>query len=75
MLDTVRERIARHQRENIGEKDTNAALIVPVLRALGWDVEDLEEVKLEYAVDRRTILSTMPSSCCEARACSSGRSR
>lgn len=38
VLDTVRERIARHQRENIGEQDTKAALIVPVLRALGWDV-------------------------------------
>lgn len=48
VLDTVRERIARHQRENIGEQDTKAALIVPVLRALGWDVEDLEDVKLEY---------------------------
>jgi len=47
-LATVRERIARHQRENIGEQDTKAALIVPVLRALGWDVEDLEDVKLEY---------------------------
>lgn len=45
---TVRDRIARHQRENIGEQDTKAALIVPVLRALGWDVEDLEDVKLEY---------------------------
>lgn len=48
VLDTVRERIARHQRESIGEQDTKAALIVPVLRALGWDVEDLEDVKLEY---------------------------
>jgi hypothetical protein len=47
-LVTVRDRIARHQRENIGEQDTKAALIVPVLRALGWDVEDLEDVKLEY---------------------------
>lgn len=45
---TVRDRIARHERENIGEQDTKAALIVPVLRALGWDVEDLEDVKLEY---------------------------
>src|ERR1019366_4803747 len=45
---TVRERIERYQRENIGEQDTKAALIVPVLRALGWDVEDLEDVKLEY---------------------------
>jgi len=48
VLDTVRERITRHQRESIGEQDTKAALIVPVLRALGWDVEDLEDVKLEY---------------------------
>jgi hypothetical protein len=47
-LATVRDRIARHERENIGEQDTKAALIVPVLRALGWDVEDLEDVKLEY---------------------------
>jgi hypothetical protein len=47
-LVTVRDRIARHERENIGEQDTKAALIVPVLRALGWDVEDLEDVKLEY---------------------------
>jgi hypothetical protein len=47
-LVTVRDRIERHQRENIGEQDTKAALIVPVLRALGWDVEDLEDVKLEY---------------------------
>jgi hypothetical protein len=47
-LATVRDRIARHQRENIGEQDTKAALIVPILRALGWDVEDLEDVKLEY---------------------------
>ncbi len=48
VLASVRERITRHQRENIGEQDTKAALIVPVLRALGWDVEDLEDVKLEY---------------------------
>jgi hypothetical protein len=45
---TLRERIARHERAGIGEQDTKAALIVPVLRALGWDVEDLEDVKLEY---------------------------
>lgn len=48
VLDTVRKRVARHQLEHIGEQDTKAALIVPVLRALGWDVEDLEDVKLEY---------------------------
>ncbi len=43
---TLGERIARHERSGIGEQDTKAALIVPVLRALGWDVEDLEDVKL-----------------------------
>jgi hypothetical protein len=47
-LATVRDRIAKHQRQSIGEQDTKAALIVPVLRALGWDLEDLEDVKLEY---------------------------
>ncbi len=48
VLSTVRDRITRYQRQSIGEQDTKAALIVPVLRALGWDVEDLEDVKLEY---------------------------
>lgn len=47
-LAAVRERIGRYQRQGIGEQDTKAALIAPVLRALGWDVEDLEDVKLEY---------------------------
>ena len=47
-LATVRDRIAKYQRQSIGEQDTKAALIVPVLRALGWDTEDLEDVKLEY---------------------------
>lgn len=45
-LATVRDRIARYQRQGIGEQDTKAALIVPVLRALGSDTEDLEDVKL-----------------------------
>jgi hypothetical protein len=44
----VRDRIGKYQRQSIGEQDTKAALIVPVLRALGWDTEDLEDVKLEY---------------------------
>ena len=48
VLTTVRGRIARVRGQGIGEQDTKAALIVPVLRALGWDTEDLEDVKLEY---------------------------
>jgi hypothetical protein len=48
VLATVRDRIARYRKQGIGEQDTKAALIVPVLRALGWDLEDLEDVKLEF---------------------------
>ena len=47
-LISVRERIAKYQSQSIGEQDTKATLIGPVLRALGWDTEDLEDVKLEY---------------------------
>ncbi len=47
-LAQVRERIAKHQGQAIGEENTKHALIEPVLRALGWDVEDLDEVRCEY---------------------------
>lgn len=48
VLTQVRERALRYRDSPIGEQDTKAALIEPVLRALGWDVEDLEEVQREY---------------------------
>jgi hypothetical protein len=44
----VAERIERYRDKRIGEQNTKATLIVPVLRALGWNVEDLDEVHLEY---------------------------
>lgn len=47
-IDEVRLRIEQHQGKNIGEQNTKAVLINPVLRALGWDLEDLDEVVLEY---------------------------
>ena len=47
-LANVRDRIAKHQGQAIGEENTTHALIEPVLRALGWDVEDLDEVRCEY---------------------------
>ena len=47
-LAAVAERVERYRGSRIGEQDTKAVLIVPVLRALGLDVEDLDEVKLEY---------------------------
>jgi hypothetical protein len=49
-LPKLRKRIQKiHNRnENIGEQNTKAALIDPLLAALGWDVEDIDEVSREY---------------------------
>jgi hypothetical protein len=44
----VRDRIAKHRGPGIGEENTKHALIEPVLRALGWDLEDLDEVRCEF---------------------------
>lgn len=75
VLATVRDRISRYQGQGIGEQDTKATLIVPVLRALGWDVEDLEDVKLEYKrkpadnpVDYALVLLREPRLFIEAKA-------
>jgi hypothetical protein len=38
----------RDRGEPVGEQDTKAALIDPVLAALGWDLEELDEVRREY---------------------------
>ena len=48
ILTSVRDRIAKFRGHAIGEENTKHALIEPVLRALGWDVEDLDEVRCEY---------------------------
>ena len=48
VLASIRERIARHQGESINEHDTKAALVTPMLNALGWDIEDLDQVRREY---------------------------
>jgi hypothetical protein len=48
ILNSVRDRIAKFRGQAIGEENTKHALIEPVLRGLGWDVEDLDEVRCEY---------------------------
>jgi hypothetical protein len=48
VLTSVRERIAKFRGQAIGEENTKHALIEPVLKALGWDAEDLDEVRCEY---------------------------
>jgi len=47
-LASVRDRIAKFRGQAIGEENTKHALIEPVLKALGWNVEDLDEVRCEY---------------------------
>jgi len=75
VLVDVAERIARYRGERIGEQNTKATLIVPVLRALRWNVEDIDEVRLEYRfkspdkpVDYALLLQRKPILFIEAKA-------
>jgi hypothetical protein len=47
-LAQVRQRLERYRGQTLGEQNTKSVLIDPLLRALGWDVEDFEEVHREY---------------------------
>jgi hypothetical protein len=48
VLAQVRARIVRLRGTAVNEQNTKAALITPILRALGWDLEDVDEVCHEY---------------------------
>jgi len=52
-LKDVRSRIARASSHRLNEENTKATMIEPVLRALGWDTEDVEEVVREYRLKSR----------------------
>ena len=49
-LATVRKRIQqlRERKEMIGEENTKATLIEPVFSALGWNLQEIDEVRREY---------------------------
>jgi hypothetical protein len=49
-LATVRKRIQqiRDRKQIVGEQNTKAALIDPILIALGWDLQEIDEVRYEY---------------------------
>ena len=48
-LPQLRTRIAQgYGKRSMNEQNTKATLIDPVLRALGWDTEDIDEVAREY---------------------------
>ena len=74
-LGTIKAKILRYGSRSISEQSTKSALIQPVLRALGWDVENLEEVELEYKrrrsdkpVDYALLLLRTPCLFVEAKA-------
>lgn len=47
-LTKLADRIRKSAKSKINEQNTKASLIEPVLRALGWDTEDIDEVAREY---------------------------
>ena len=52
-IETLRERIQEHRSYLGNETRTRQALIDPMLRTLGWDVEDPNSVELEYGIKRK----------------------
>lgn len=71
----VKQRIEKYGVKGINEQDTKATLIQPILRTLGWDVEDLEDVLREYKprkqdkpVDYALMLLRTPCLFVEAKA-------
>src|SRR5574341_1461149 len=52
-LGDLRGRVARVGRQRLNEENTKATLVEPLLRALGWDVEDIDEVQREYRHNKR----------------------
>ncbi len=50
-IETLKKRIERHRQElSENETRTRSSLINPLLRALGWEVEDPTIVRLEYSI-------------------------
>lgn len=53
-IETLKKRIEQHRQElSENETRTRAALINPLLHALGWDVADPALVKLEYSIGKK----------------------
>jgi predicted type IV restriction endonuclease len=76
-IKTIRQRIQqiRNRHESIGEQNTKATLIDPLLAALGWDLFDIDEVCREYRrkaqdnpVDYGLFLHRVPCLFVEAKA-------
>ena len=48
LLNQLSEKIEKLRRQSIGEQNTKSILIEPMLKTLGWDIEDFDEVRREY---------------------------
>jgi predicted type IV restriction endonuclease len=74
-VEQLRRKINRYGKSGVNEQNTKSTLIQPLLRALGWDVEDLDDVHLEYKqkskdkpVDYALLLLRSPCMFLEAKA-------
>jgi len=52
-LEKLRKRIALKKGQRLNEENTKATLVEPLLSALGWDVEDVDEVQREFRLKSR----------------------
>jgi len=52
-LAEVRRRIEQGAKRHLNEQNTKATLIEPVMRVLGWDVENIDEVQREFRVKKK----------------------
>jgi hypothetical protein len=52
-LKTIVARIGKYREAGLGEQDTKASLIEPLLESLGWDVRDPEQVRREFRSDSK----------------------
>lgn len=74
-LNQVRARIERSKSAKLNEEQTRYTLIDPMIRALGWDTEDIDEVRSQYRyqsndnpVDYALLISGKPRLFLEAKA-------
>jgi len=53
VLDDARKKIVKFRDRGMGEQNTKASLIEPVLEALGWDIRDPDEVHREFRANSK----------------------
>jgi len=55
-IEELRLKLERHRKDNLKEYPTRTIFIDPMLKALGWDVTDPDEVQLEYpTIDGKSV--------------------